>query len=299
MTPAFTSSSLYLPIAARIFWSGNAPASDSLLALTSTMNRIVYLRLLIGRTRRPEIDTPRQGCNCPTAEQGLALPFSGSAIDSPSLRTTPVALGGHLKRVDLRRVRDFSATGVLRATSQHKQRLLVRAAERHADDAARRWNDPEVLAVRTDHLDSRVRRDVDASGGVDGAAVAVPATFELRELPLIGQRAVPPHVKGGKRRAVGDIQRLLIATEDDSVRSDVLAVPGDDALRIRVVDATLREVHAAVASGAQIVRVSAEAVQRIAPIRVRQNRTARRELRDGGSEPPVDDERRALRIDRQ
>ena len=39
--PAFFSSSLYLPIAVSIFSSGSAPASDSLVALTSIMNRIV------------------------------------------------------------------------------------------------------------------------------------------------------------------------------------------------------------------------------------------------------------------
>src|SRR5215471_571005 len=40
-TPAFASSSLYFPIAARSFSSGRTPASESLLALTITMNRIV------------------------------------------------------------------------------------------------------------------------------------------------------------------------------------------------------------------------------------------------------------------
>src|SRR5712664_226179 len=39
-TPAFTSSSLYFPISARSFWLGRTPASESLLALTITMNRI-------------------------------------------------------------------------------------------------------------------------------------------------------------------------------------------------------------------------------------------------------------------
>ena len=40
MTPAFTSSSLYLPISVRIFSLGICPASDSLLAFTITMTRI-------------------------------------------------------------------------------------------------------------------------------------------------------------------------------------------------------------------------------------------------------------------
>src|SRR5258706_9968143 len=42
ITPAFTSSSLNFPIAARSFSSGITPASESLLALTMIMNRIVF-----------------------------------------------------------------------------------------------------------------------------------------------------------------------------------------------------------------------------------------------------------------
>src|SRR2546422_10143839 len=41
ITPAFSSSMLNFPISVRIFSSGRTPASESLLALTSTMNRIV------------------------------------------------------------------------------------------------------------------------------------------------------------------------------------------------------------------------------------------------------------------
>ena len=39
--PALTSSSLYLPISVRICSSGITPASESLVAFTITMNRIV------------------------------------------------------------------------------------------------------------------------------------------------------------------------------------------------------------------------------------------------------------------
>src|SRR5438132_290963 len=41
MTPAFASSSLYLPMSARSFWLGMTPASVFLSAFTRTMNRIV------------------------------------------------------------------------------------------------------------------------------------------------------------------------------------------------------------------------------------------------------------------
>src|SRR5579859_5639312 len=40
-TPALTSSSLYLVISVSSFSSGRTPASDSLLALTRTMNRMI------------------------------------------------------------------------------------------------------------------------------------------------------------------------------------------------------------------------------------------------------------------
>src|SRR5450432_2230945 len=53
MTPAFTISSLNLPIAVSNSVLGITPASDSLLAFTITMNRIVTLRLTF---------TPRAGC---------------------------------------------------------------------------------------------------------------------------------------------------------------------------------------------------------------------------------------------
>ncbi len=43
ITPAFTSSSLNFPISVRSFSLGMTPASESLSALTSTMNRIVII----------------------------------------------------------------------------------------------------------------------------------------------------------------------------------------------------------------------------------------------------------------
>ena len=41
ITPAFTSSSLNFPMSARSFWLGMIPASESLVAFTMTMKRIV------------------------------------------------------------------------------------------------------------------------------------------------------------------------------------------------------------------------------------------------------------------
>src|SRR6185369_12698484 len=52
MTPALISSSLYLPMAVSIFSSGSAPPSESLLALTITMNRMSLSPLLSGAASR-------------------------------------------------------------------------------------------------------------------------------------------------------------------------------------------------------------------------------------------------------
>src|SRR5712691_13202292 len=57
-TPAFASSSLYFIMSPRIFLSGRMPASESLFALTITMNRIVISPLLTRRTKGCKIDTP-------------------------------------------------------------------------------------------------------------------------------------------------------------------------------------------------------------------------------------------------
>src|SRR5262245_53370497 len=43
MTPAFTNSSLYLPMSASSCWLGNSPASEPLLALTKIMNFMAVL----------------------------------------------------------------------------------------------------------------------------------------------------------------------------------------------------------------------------------------------------------------
>src|SRR5437868_1985556 len=57
MMPAFTSSSLYLPISASSFGSGSLPASESLFAFTITMTRIVVL-LVRGLGRRGHLPKP-------------------------------------------------------------------------------------------------------------------------------------------------------------------------------------------------------------------------------------------------
>src|SRR5262245_20789504 len=54
ITPALTSSSLNLPMSSRTFSCGRTPDSDSLLALTMTMNRMFVLPVRVGsRAREP------------------------------------------------------------------------------------------------------------------------------------------------------------------------------------------------------------------------------------------------------
>src|SRR5262249_37429247 len=60
ITPALTSSSLNLPISARSRSLGITPASESLFALISTMNRIVILLLTWGAGPGPPAGRDRQ-----------------------------------------------------------------------------------------------------------------------------------------------------------------------------------------------------------------------------------------------
>src|SRR6266568_3953490 len=88
ITPAFSSSMLNFPIAVRIFSSGRTPASESLLALTSTMTRIAvcssFWVLPTRRARGGEID-------------GGGLPAGDGPEDEEGLR--PLDHGGGQRRV--------------------------------------------------------------------------------------------------------------------------------------------------------------------------------------------------------
>src|SRR5712664_211395 len=74
MTPAFTISSLNLPIAVSISVLGITPASVSLLAFTITMNRIVTLRLAFHLAWRAV--APPESRLHGYDEQGFAAPTS-------------------------------------------------------------------------------------------------------------------------------------------------------------------------------------------------------------------------------
>src|ERR1700754_1192117 len=82
MMPAFTSSSLNLPMSANSFSLGITPASEFLLALTITMTRIVVLLLGLGRFR-PRVTVSAPCLNDERARAGSTSPhvFFAAAVD--------------------------------------------------------------------------------------------------------------------------------------------------------------------------------------------------------------------------
>ena len=198
----------------------------------------------------------------------------------------------------MRRVGHVVTLGVLRASREDEQRLLVLPAERTADDPAWCGNDAEMFAVASDHLDTRAGGRVEAPLGVNRGAVAA-AGGELRELALIGQRPIPLHVERRERRPVGDVERLLIRAEDDAVGGEVLTIASDHALCVRIEQPAHREVHAASAVRGQVIDDAADAVERLTLEAVRQQSPPRRELLDLHVQTALDDEQVALRAHRQ
>src|SRR4051812_4269608 len=98
-----------------------------------------------------------------------------SPYETILLRAALVALRDHRNRPHLRDVGDFFAAGARAAAGEDEQRLPILAAERARDDAARRRNHAEVLAVLRDHFNAGVGRHVKPALRVDRAAVAAPA----------------------------------------------------------------------------------------------------------------------------
>ena len=117
------------------------------------------------------------------------------------------------------------------------------------------------------------------------------------EVALVRQRAVGLHVEGHDDGPVRDVQRALVGAQDDAVRAgDGVAVLRDDALRVRVehADARHRDVDAAARVGAQVVRRSADAIERLAAERVREHFALRLELNDAGPKAARQHEQRAV-----
>src|SRR5215813_10280 len=205
------------------------------------------------------------------------------------LSSTFVPLRDHRNRPHLRGVGDFVALGVLRASRQDEERLLVLPAERTGDHTSRRRDHAECLAVGRDDLDAGARRHVDVAFRVDRAAVAA-ARRELDVLALVGERSVGLYVERRERRAVGHVEHLLVGAERHAVRGQVLAVPGDLSTRIGVEEAAHREVRAALAVGDDVVDHAADAVERFALIRVGKDLPLRCELLDALVQTAFDDE---------
>src|ERR1700681_1221920 len=70
------------------------------------------------------------------------------------------------------------------------QHLSIRAAEGKANDAARCWDQAQILAVRSDHLYPGIGAHVQASCGVERAPIVISAALQLGELMLVGERAI-------------------------------------------------------------------------------------------------------------
>src|SRR5271170_3964228 len=105
-------------------------------------------------------------------------------------RAALVALRDHLNRVHLRGVRNLLPVRIFRAARENEERLLVAAAESDADNRPRRGYHAKPCAVGADYLYARIGAHVDAAFGVDGAAVAARFRWQLREVALVGERAI-------------------------------------------------------------------------------------------------------------
>src|ERR1700722_1057109 len=114
------------------------------------------------------------------------------------------SLRDHLKRDD--------PIFVLRVVARNGiQRLAIRPTKSDTDDVTRRGDQPQILAVGSNHVHAAVGRDIQAAGRVEGAAIAAESpALQLRELALVGERAIFLDVKFRDRRAIGDKKMLFI-----------------------------------------------------------------------------------------
>src|SRR5262245_66112909 len=95
-------------------------------------------------------------------------------------------------------------------------------------------------------MDSRnVAGDVNAAGRIHGGAVAV--TFELHKLSLVLERSVGLDIKCRKCGAIGNVDRLFIGTQNDTIGAEVLPISSNYAGRTRIEKATHCEIDAAFA----------------------------------------------------
>src|SRR6266853_4235340 len=157
---------LNFPISVRLFSSGSTPASESLLALTSTMTRIAFSFLFWvlpkRRARGGEIDD-REG-------HGYGLPARDGPQDEEGLR--PLDRGGGQRRVR-RLVGQISLAGkepqeraalerdmIANRAAQHRVPGLERVEDGRARDRA--GADVELHLVANVRQGAQVRREDDA-----------------------------------------------------------------------------------------------------------------------------------------
>src|SRR5215469_60698 len=188
-------------------------------------------------------------------------------------------LRDHLKRDD--------PVLILHIVARYRvQRLPIRTAEGHANYSARRRDQAQIFAVWPDHLNTRIRGHVEASGcvkrtAITGAkALSACATFQLRELALIGERAIFLYIKPGKRRAIGDIEMFLVSAQHDPVGIQILSITVDLPSRVRVKDPSHGKVHSTFVVHYQIVEDAADAVDGIVMVFIGERLALRRELLD-------------------
>src|SRR5262249_25613711 len=131
----------------------------------------------------------------------------------------------------------------------------------------------------------------DAALRIDGRAVAA----ERGKLALIGQGTVGLDIERDEASS-GDVERLLVGAQDDSIRLQVFAVTGNLAGRADMEESTHREIEAAFAVGSQIVDHAAETIQRFAVIHVREELALRYDLPHGRRQAALDDKQRALLV---
>src|SRR5262249_8362326 len=137
------------------------------------------------------------------------------------------------------------------------QSLPVRAGEGDADHTTRRRNQTEILAGLVEDLNAGVGGNVQPALGVDSTAVAV-SYLERRKIAPVGEDARAFHIECNDHSScfspsVPDIEDLVVRTENDSIRADVLRYNLHFSVCACVIDTARCEIRASLAVGSEIV----------------------------------------------
>src|SRR4029434_7686116 len=104
-------------------------------------------------------------------------------------------------------------------------------------------NEAEILAGLIEHLDSGSGRYIQSPSRVDYHTIAI-AHREGCEITPARERTWGLYIEGYDRSgrltaaAIRDVQRLIVRTEDDSIRPEIFRSDGDLARRARVIQTT-------------------------------------------------------------